>query len=133
MAYWLWPLAWALGLAWQLQQASLVPAWHGLAWLVTAAAMVVAARSWATPPVQVLVVAMALASVAYASTGWRALARQSQAPPPSWQGRYATIEAEVVQSPRVADGWVGVTVRVQRVDMEPQPAQSWQGLARLSW
>ncbi|MGA1160535.1 MAG: ComEC/Rec2 family competence protein [Burkholderiaceae bacterium] len=133
MAYWLWPLAWALGLAWQLQQASLVPAWHGLAWLVTAAAMVVAARRCATPPVQVLVVAMALALVAYASTGWRALARQSQAPPPSWQGRYATIEAEVVQSPRVADGWVGVTVRVQRVDMEPQPAQSWQGLARLSW
>ncbi|MGA0911306.1 MAG: hypothetical protein ACO3QW_09150, partial [Burkholderiaceae bacterium] len=73
MAYWLWPLAWALGLAWQLQQASLVPAWHGLAWLVTAAAMVVAARRCATPPVQVLVVAMALALVAYASTGWRAL------------------------------------------------------------
>ena len=33
MAYWLWPLAWALGLAWQLQQASLAPAvarWGGL-------------------------------------------------------------------------------------------------------
>lgn len=133
MAYWLWPLAWALGLAWQLQQASLVPAWHGLAWLVTAVALVATARRWATPPLQVLVVAMALALVAYASTGWRALARQSQAPPPSWQGRYATIEAEVVQSPLVADRWVGVTVRVLRVDMAPQPAQSWQGLARLSW
>ncbi len=133
MAYWLWPVAWALGVAWQLQQATLAPAAYGVGWLLLAAAAAWVARRWVGPRLRRLVWAVVVATAAHASTGWHALLRARQSPPSDWQGRYATVEAEVWDSPRLNPYGMTLTVAVRQVQIGQQAPVPWHGLARLSW
>lgn len=133
MAYWLWPVAWALGVAWQLQQATLVSAAHGGAWLLLAVAVAWGARRWIGPGLRPLVWAVAVGTAAYASTGWHALLIARQMPPLDWQGRHAMVEAEVLDSPRFNPNGASLTVAVRQVQIGRQEPVPWHGLARLSW
>ncbi|HYN58799.1 MAG TPA: DNA internalization-related competence protein ComEC/Rec2 [Rubrivivax sp.] len=126
-------LAWLLGIGLQMQQPMLWPqggygalalaavplllAWRGLA----ARARRVGGRRAAHSSTLCLV--LALAFLAFASTGWRATSRLAQALPPELEGRDLQLTGVVARMPQLGLQGTRFIFRVEQASLDGQPVR----------
>lgn len=122
------------GLALQLQQPELWPvAAYALA-LATALALLLVLRQLPWPWIQRLVVFVAAALLAYASTGLRAIHFQQQALDPTLEGRDISVTGRISAMPQFGDNSTRFRYTVEEATLDGQPVQvpprlylSWYG------
>jgi len=129
-------LAWLAGIGLQMQQPALWPAAHYLGLLLPAAAggaawLALRRRHGRAAP-GVLLLALALALLAFASTGWRATQRMAQGLPPALEGVDLRLVGVIARLPQPGPQGTRFVFEVEQAQRDGQPVQLPQRLA-LGW
>ncbi|MBI3154024.1 MAG: DNA internalization-related competence protein ComEC/Rec2 [Burkholderiales bacterium] len=129
----LWGLAWIGGVALQLQQPD-VWAGSGYAWAAAGGviALALALGGSARPRVAVLLAALALALLGFASTGARALLRLADSLPAALEGRDLVVSGVVATLPRRAPEGLRFEFEPEQATLDGAPVEL-PGRIALAW